>query len=654
MNALAQTAAPFAEMLAKDLTPRVAVSYLRVSTRDQAYRGGESEGFSIPAQREANKRKAASLGAIVVKEFVDRGASAKTANRPELQCMLDYISENEVDYVIVHKIDRLARNRADDVEINRALDQAGVRLVSTTESIDQTPSGMLLHGIMSSIAEFYSRNLANEVTKGMTQKVRGGGTVSRAPLGYRNMRTLDGEGREARTVVVDEERAPLVRQAFLLYATGEWTVAKLAEHLADRGLTTLGTPRIPSVPITPPKLNKILINPYYKGVVTYKGATYQGKHEPLIDEQVWQTVQDVLSTHLNGERTREHPHFLKGTVFCGVCGSRLLVQIAKSRSGTYYPYFMCSARHSKRNKCRQKAVLIDEVEASIEDHYERIALDPAFRRQVEAMLVEELKKAKAESESEHGDLRRQREKLERQRDRLMQAHYEDAIPLDVLRREQERITAALRQIASKLDASDVKFDEIMRNLDAALDLTVDCALAYKTAPDHIKKQFNQVFFKRILVNPDTTLVPELAPPFDTLLSPALRAACREDEVTSPQNDKEPAHTSRLQIQPEIPKTSPSNHHAWGRSALSLVDGLSKTLLVEAGGIEPPSETRLAQVSTSVAPTTFLASRRRRSRLRSASHLHFPPTPAALAGSESAWFMPRPSPADAGGVTGAVV
>ena len=88
MNPSTATIAPFAEMLAEGLTPKVAVSYLRVSTRDQAFRGGEAEGFSIPAQRDANKRKAASLGAIVVKEFVDRGASAKTTNRPELQGML--------------------------------------------------------------------------------------------------------------------------------------------------------------------------------------------------------------------------------------------------------------------------------------------------------------------------------------------------------------------------------------------------------------------------------------------------------------------------------------------------------------------------------------------------------------------------------------
>src|SRR5665811_1230059 len=453
MSPLAATVAPFAEMLAEGLTPKVAVSYLRVSTRDQAYRGGEAEGYSIPAQRDANKRKAASLGAIVVKEFVDRGASAKTVNRPELQSMLDYVSENPVDYVIVHKVDRLARNRADDVEINQALDKASVRLVSTTESIDQTPSGMLLHGIMSSIAEFYSRNLANEVTKGMTQKVRGGGTVSRAPLGYRNIRTTDSEGREMRTVTVDEERAPLVRLGFSLYATGDWTIAALAEHLADRGLATLATPRVPSVPVNAAKLNKLLVNPYYKGCVPFKGALHPGKHEPLIDEQTWQAVQDTLVSHVNGERTRDHPHFLKGTVYCGACGSRLLVQISKSRSGVYYPYFMCSGRHSKRNDCRQKAVLIDEVEARIEEHYAQIALDRDFRLKVETLLVEELKTARIDSEAEFADLRRQREKLEREREKLMQAHYEGALPIELLKREQDRIATGLLEITNKLDAS---------------------------------------------------------------------------------------------------------------------------------------------------------------------------------------------------------
>ena len=189
---------PLAAALGEAFTPKRAVSYIRVSTREQAQRGGAEEGFSLPAQREANRRKAQSMGALIVKEFADRGESARSANRPELQKMLAYLKEDGgIDYVIVHKLDRLARNRADDVEINRAFEEAGVRLVSTSENIDQTPGGMLLHGIMSSIAEFYSRNLANEVMKGMGEKARNGGTLGKAPLGYLNVRARDENGRES-------------------------------------------------------------------------------------------------------------------------------------------------------------------------------------------------------------------------------------------------------------------------------------------------------------------------------------------------------------------------------------------------------------------------------------------------------------------------
>ena len=121
--------------------------------------------------------------------------------------MLEYVKENadRVDYVIVHKIDRLARNRDDDSDIMRVLRECGVQLVSASESIDDTPAGMLLHGIMSSIAEFYSQNLATEVKKGMGEKIKSGGTVGRAPIGYQNVRYVDDKGREERTVIIDPD-----------------------------------------------------------------------------------------------------------------------------------------------------------------------------------------------------------------------------------------------------------------------------------------------------------------------------------------------------------------------------------------------------------------------------------------------------------------
>ena len=491
---------PFTAMAAQ-LTPKRAVSYIRVSTREQAQRGGSEEGFSLPAQREANKRKAQSMGALVVKEFADRGESARSANRPELQKMLAYLKEDGgIDYVIVHKLDRLARNRADDVEINRAFEEAGVRLVSTSENIDQTPGGMLLHGIMSSIAEFYSRNLANEVIKGMGEKARNGGTLGKAPLGYLNVRARDENGREIRTIALDEERAPLIRLAFTEYATGNWTVRQLADHLNTLGLSIPPTPRRCAKPITATRLHEILRHPYYKGIVTFQGVEYPGKHEPLVDSQTWQTVQAILASRRYGERQRIHNHFLKSTVVCGQCGARLSVQNAKNSKGTIYPYFVC-ARRCRLHDCAFTAVLIDVVEDRMVELYRTIQLSAADRTQIEHYLHDELAQIEGDKAKAVRSLTTRRTNIEDRRRRLLHAHYEGAVPLELLKEEQAELSTELGQIERQLTAYQADAAEVRQHLTQALDLLEDCHRLYQAAPNHLKKLLNQVFFERVLVNP---------------------------------------------------------------------------------------------------------------------------------------------------------
>ena len=135
---------------------------------------------------------------------------------------------------------------------------ARVRLVSTSENVDQTPDG-----IMSSIAEFYSRNLANEVIEGMSEKARNGGANVKAPLGCRNVRARDAHGHEIRTVGLDPGRAPLMRLAFTEYSTGNWTVCALAKHLA--GLTTSPTPNKPATTVLHGALAKPAASPLLQG-----------------------------------------------------------------------------------------------------------------------------------------------------------------------------------------------------------------------------------------------------------------------------------------------------------------------------------------------------------------------------------------------------
>ena len=601
-GAMGAGADPFAAMAAQ-LTPKRAVSYIRVSTREQAQRGGSEEGFSLPAQREANKRKAQSMGALVVKEFADRGESARSANRPELQKMLAYLKEDGgIDYVIVHKLDRLARNRADDVEINRAFEEAGVRLVSTSENIDQTPGGMLLHGIMSSIAEFYSRNLANEVIKGMGEKARNGGTLGKAPLGYVNVRGRDEHGREVRTVALDEERAPLVRLAFTEYAAGNWTVRRLAEHLNNRGLTIPPTARKPANPVSVRLLQTLLRNPYYKGVVSFQGVEYPGAHEPLVDAATWQTVQDILTAHTNGERQRTHNHHLKSTIVCGLCGARLLVQHATSRASGIYHYFVCARRH-RVHDCTFKAVLIDEVEARAAELYQQIQLSSDDRREIERYLRAEFTHIQANRQQDIQRLTTRQQQLEDQRHTLLEAHYAGAIPLDLLKKEQEQLTSSILAIQRELDGYSADAALVEQHLTQALDLLEDCHRLYLAAPDRLKKLLNQVFFERILVNPavDEDGCPIIPPP---ALQTSLKAGRRAGAAVA---GRQTAATQSVEKTTESATSScdegagdqsdgsasegghddaqPGSMHTVHRSTISIIDPASHTAVT--GELTPP-------------------------------------------------------------------
>ena len=533
-----------AQALMDSMTPKFAVSYLRVSTRGQAERaGGHDEGFSIPAQREANKKKAMSMGAIVGKEFVDRGASAKSADRPQLQAMLEYVKENadRVDYVIVHKVDRLARNRDDDSDIMRVLRECGVQLVSASESIDDTPAGMLLHGIMSSIAEFYSQNLATEVKKGMMEKIKSGGTVGRAPIGYQNIRYVDERGREERTVIVDPERAPLVKLAFEEYATGNWTVADLADHLAACGLNTRSTPKIPSQPVTLKTLHKVLVNPYYKGTVKYNGIEYEGTHEKLVSTETWNLVQSILASRLNGERSLKHPHFLKGSIYCACCGERMIISNEKKKNGIVYPYFVCGGRHSKRSKdCKNRAVLIDVVEKEIERIYDKYQLPSEVRILLEAKIQEIIATEKKKYDTELNGLKGEKEKLENKRKKLLEAHYNDAIPLDLLKSEQQKISKALACIEHDIKMHDTTFDRITDNLKMALDIVENCGEAYRNATDSTKKLMNQAIFVKFHINNTSddgfSIKATFRAPFNNLLSPIQDDILKINKAMHTQSD----------------------------------------------------------------------------------------------------------------------
>jgi site-specific DNA recombinase len=543
-----------------------ALSYLRVSTSDQAKRGGEAEGYSLPAQREGNGRKAEVLGAVIVEEYVEPGESGRTDQRPALQAMLKRIKENrDVDMVIVHKVNRWARNRYDDAILGATLRKLGVAFVSATENIDDTPSGRLMHGILATIAEFESANLATEVIKGCTQKAKAGGTPHMAPLGYLNVREAAADGREVRSIVLDPERAELVRWAFEAYATGDYSLVQLLHELTEKGLTTRPSRAYAAHPLHLSRLHVLLQNRYYMGIVRYRGVDYLGKHEPLIDPELFERVQVTLSVHRRGDKQRTHNHYLRGSLFCGYCKSRMGFLNAKGNGG-YYSYYFCLGRQ-RTGGCPQPLVPLSKIEAAIPREYGRVRITESEAAELEKVILGALDKARAISEKESVRQSRRLAKLEAQRVKLLHAHYAGAVPIDLLQKEQARISREQELAKRAIEESQAHQAGIEENLGRALRLLTDCERLYPTAPTMVKRMLNQAFFERFDIGGGTEQV-VVAEPFRTLLGAEAERRSDGRETVS----------GVVTVQQRL--------RARGRTPSFVSHGLSKKTVVGATGLEP--------------------------------------------------------------------
>jgi site-specific DNA recombinase len=528
---LSSSVSPSSHRERSDLMRRAFI-YLRVSTKGQAETDYDAEGYSIPAQRDACKRRATELGAAVVGEYLDRGESAKSADRPELIRMLDDLVAGEVDYVIVHKLDRLARSRSDDVAIALAIQQAGARLVSVSENVDGSPSGKLMHGIMATIAEFYSANLGHEAKKGMRQKAKNGGTPGRAAIGYINVRELI-DGREIRTVAVDRDRADHVRWAFQAYATGEWTVRTITDELDQRGLRGRGTRTRAGRPLSTGSVHEMLRNPYYVGLVTFDGVQYKGRHEPLIDLPTWQDVQQVLEgRRLSQERPARRVHHLKGLLACGLCGSNLGISHSRGKQGNVYPYFYC-LRRQRHHDCELPWIPVAKAEQTVERFWSKLPTNPEWLETVRSSVGEHIALAKDLNRDEVTRQRARLEELERQANKLLQAHYADAISLEQLKAEQTRITNERAHAERILTRCTEQYDQLSLHLDDALAKLESPAQAFRESGPRGQRELVSSVFTKLYLTPEGIGGSDLADLYQVLLADDLdERLIREREAIS--------------------------------------------------------------------------------------------------------------------------
>jgi site-specific DNA recombinase len=441
--------------------PQRAVLYLRVSTVSQVTTDYDPEGISIPAQRAACQRKAEQLGIEIVDEYVEPGRSGTSMkSRPAFQAMLKRIRQDrDVDAVLVYKLSRMNRNWEESAQVIMQLRAAKAQLLSATENIDATPGGRLTLGIMSAINEFRSAEDGEDIRYKMGEKAKRGGTINKAPLGYKNVRE-EFEGRLVPSVALDPERAPLIRQAFELYASGDYSLDRLTQTMADLGLRSRPTKRFPAKPVSLEQLRLILANPYYTGVLVYQGALYPGRHEAIIDAPLFERVQEVADLRSRrGSRDHIHQHFLKGMLFCGRCQKagrehRLILTEARGRSG-YYFYFLCRGR--QEGECDLPYLRVEQVEDAVEREYATLALPADFAEQVEERVAETIADEQQSTRLLRTNLGAELQRLNAAEERLIDLAAEGTLPagkvrsrLTKLQQDRERVSGQLETVEHDL------------------------------------------------------------------------------------------------------------------------------------------------------------------------------------------------------------
>lgn len=295
-----------------------AVIYARFSSERQ-------RDESIEDQMRVCAEYAERNGIEVVRTYADRAISGRTDHRPQFLQMVHDASMLDIQAVIVYKLDRFSRDQYDAAIYKKQLSVSGVRVVSATENVPETPEGIILEKLLEGMAAYYSANLAQNVKRGMEGNALNGKVNGVPPYGYR--KGIDGR------FEIDEEQAAVVREIYDRYNYGNETAAAISRDLASRGVKSFrGTP------CTSRMVRDILKNEKYTGLYKWGDVVIPGGMPAIIDDEDYALAQAPRERRVHKS---SHGYVLAGRVRCPRCGKYHAGTSGTSRHGRTYYYYRC-------------------------------------------------------------------------------------------------------------------------------------------------------------------------------------------------------------------------------------------------------------------------------------------------------------------------
>ncbi len=336
-----------------------AVIYARFSSSKQ-------QEQSIDGQIRACTEYAEKCGYNILTAYIDKAISGTSDNRPEFQRMIADSKKKVFDIVLVWKFDRFARNRFDSAIYKQKLRENGVRVISITEDVGDTIDGNLIEAIYEAMAENYSRQLSQNVIRGMRESaIQGNSVGGMVPFGYKI---------ENKKYVIDEKAAPIVRHIFDEYASGK----RKSEIISE--LNAKGYRNSKGKPFTIQSLSKMFTNQRYIGVYKYCDIIIEDGYPAIVSKDVFERCakRAQLNKRISGHANQKVEYLLTGKAFCGYCGNPIVSGSGTGRNGKHY-YYVCTGKARKlkgAENCNKKTEIKELLERYIAECAIRYFSDP--------------------------------------------------------------------------------------------------------------------------------------------------------------------------------------------------------------------------------------------------------------------------------------
>lgn len=299
----------------------------------------------------------------ILHEYIDRATTGTNDKRPAFLQMIEDSKRKKFKYILVYKLDRFSRNKFDNAIYKHILAQNGVKVISATEAISNTPEGVLLEGLLEMFAELYSQDLSQKVKRGVRESILKGNFIGGNVLyGYK---VVD------KKIVIDEDTAPAIRYLFQEYASGK-SKKKIIQELNAKGYRTQK-----GKPLTLNSFQNNLSNKKYIGVYEKDDIVKTDYYPAIIDKQTFEQVQEKLKQHKQQPATQKAKieYILTGKLFCGHCGEHMVGVSGTSKTKDRHYYYVCSKRYKTHN-CHKKYEHKDKIENMvIMDTYNYILSD---------------------------------------------------------------------------------------------------------------------------------------------------------------------------------------------------------------------------------------------------------------------------------------